>query len=107
VYRTRVPITFGTYHTLEVHAIAQSAPGVADGSLRVRFDGKLVTGWARQGGGGGVKNELTNMNFFDVGTTNADKMKFGAFQCCLYWGGTGVKARDDWVRQAEFKVSVR
>jgi uncharacterized protein YjdB len=107
VYRSQTDISFGVYHTLEVYAVAQSAPGAPDANFWVWFDGKPVTQWQFLKGtdprNGSVRS-LTNLNLFDVGTTNLERMTYGGFQEFVYWGGTGTKTQNDWVRQAEFLV---
>jgi uncharacterized protein YjdB len=107
VYRSQTPISFGVYHTLEVYAAAQTAPGTNDANFWVYLDGKPVTQWQFLKGtdprNGSVRN-LTNLNLFGVGTTNLERMTYGGFQEFVYWGGTGTKTQNDWVRQAEFLV---
>ena len=78
------------YQTLEVHFIAESASGASDGSCYAWLDDVLVINRTGDVNWSSATNLWTTINFI------------------LFWGGgLDTKTVDDWVRLAEFHLSVK
>lgn len=96
-------IPLGRYVDVEILHNAQSAVGVADGSLRIWVDGDECTGWTLLGSGTSADDLSAPVhNFIGAGSTP----NFSGVQLGMYWGGEGdVKTVNDWMRMGEVYIS--
>jgi hypothetical protein len=87
----------GAYHSVEWHFKAQSASGVADGQVKMWFDGVEITAWNMVAHPGDFVDgsPLDNMLFVDDGLST----KVNAWQMPEFWGGQNdTKTVDDYIR---------
>ena len=87
--RTDFSVTWGEVHTLEIYHVANSSPGVADGSVRVWLDGVEVPSWSWLGQGPGFDLSAPAFNWIGSPSTHS---KFNGIQYGPYYGGTGSPA---------------
>ena len=96
IWRSRSqPIPLGQWHELEIVHIAGSAPGAADGWMRIYVDGSEVTGWASIPMSGGAPSSQPSDAVWQWFDSN-EPVTFKGIQWGSYWGGSGdVRQHDD------------
>ena len=98
-------IVWGRYHMLEIHHVANSSPGVADGRLRVWLDGQLILEWDDYSDGLNQLVDLDAARWEWIGAGES-RTGFKGGQFAPYWGGSNdVKAVADWFRWGELYIS--
>lgn len=103
----------GAYHTIELDFLAQSAPGVADGSLRCWLDGNEVLTWNKEGNPNfresGAISLINTRAWYGTDISGSD-LRIGGCQNFEYWGGNTkngvpVKTVNDYVRISHFEYA--
>lgn len=96
------------YHTVELLHRMNSAPGNADGGIRVAIDGSEILTWNHQGQGGpfDITDGVEWIDNSGGATWPALELTGGEF--FLFWGGQGdTKTANDFIRLSELYVSGR
>lgn len=100
-------ISGGAYHTVELDITVNSAPGVADGSLRTWIDGTEVDAWTKTGTGSTQHDLTSGVEWFGSDIALGSDLRFGGCRAFEYWGGSGTYAKtvDDNIRIAHFEYA--
>lgn len=106
---TRVSVD--VWNTVEIYAIAQSAPGVADGSLVMHCNDVEVTDWQCVG----TNNICTQLNWvpgvstwtnYDFVPACAVNHLFGSIEAPLYFGGSNQGPAAGWTKQVRDWIDI-